>query len=109
MRPPPSLIRAARRRPCVRGTPSRRGLLAAGVVLLVLAVALGVLAFTRFEGGEVPMVGSPAFAEYERERVWDARASVVFGLAGAFALVGGLAFLDRARRPSSLPERKPQP
>ena len=87
------------------GVAPRRLFLAAAAVLFLVAAALGVLAFTRFDEGPPPS-GSPGAAGYETGLVRDARLSVALGLASAFALVGALACLDRGRRPSSLP---PQP
>jgi hypothetical protein len=72
------------------------------------AIALGVLAFTRFDADAAPPPGSPGFEEYEKERIRDARLSVALGVAAAFSLLGAFACHDRAGRPrpSSQP---PQP
>ena len=69
----------------------------AGGLLLLGAVVLVALAFTRFDDGPAPQPGSPAFAEFRAEQVRDARISTVLGLAGAVALVGGFGCLQAAR------------
>ena len=66
-------------------------------LLVVVAVALFVLAFTRFDA-EVPQPGSPGYDGYEDRLTRDARLSVVLGVAGCFALLGAFACHERARR-----------
>ena len=65
------------------------------VLLLVGAVALAVLAFTRFGAGETDPPGSAA---YEQGRMRQAQLSVVLGLSSCFALLGAFACHERARR-----------
>lgn len=72
---------------------------AAGVALLVLAVVLAALAFTRFGPGSPPDPSSPGYAGYERERMAQARWSVVLGLGASFALFGAFACHALASRP----------
>jgi hypothetical protein len=71
---------------------------AAAVVLLVAAVALGWLAFSRF--GRAPAEGSSPAAqrEFQQERLQEARLSVALGFAASVALFGALACLGAAGR-----------
>jgi hypothetical protein len=83
----------------------RLGLRALGILLLVVAVVVLVLAFTRFDEGPAPPPGSPAFAEFREEQVRDARLSAALGLGGALSLLGGFGCLQASRRPGpSAPE-----
>ncbi|HJQ93412.1 MAG TPA: hypothetical protein VJ874_03900 [Candidatus Thermoplasmatota archaeon] len=75
-------------------------------LLVVVAVALFVLAFTRFDAG-VPQPGSPGFDGYEDRMTRDARLSVVLGVAGCFALLGAFACHERARRKPAEPTEDP--
>ena len=70
------------------------------VLLLVGAIALFVLAFTRFDASP-PRPGSPEAAGYEERMTRDAQLSVVLGVSGCFALLGAFACHERARRRSS--------
>lgn len=71
---------------------------AASVVLLVLAVVLGALAFTRFGHEAVPDQSSPAYREFQAHRMQQARLSVALGLGASFALFGAFACNQVARR-----------
>lgn len=77
--------------------------MALGVVSFVAAAALLVGAFTRFSDEPEPPQGHPAFEEYEAARYREARWSALLGLAASFALLGGAACLQRARRGRSSP------
>ena len=85
--------------PAGGGLVRRTALRAASAALLVLAVVLGVLAFTRFGHGPAPDPSSPAYGEYERERLAQARWSVALGLGASFALFGAFACHALASRP----------
>jgi hypothetical protein len=74
-----------------------------GVVALLAAGALLLAAFTRFSGGPEPPQGDPAYPAYQEARYHEARLSVLLGLAASFALLGGAACLQRARRTRSSP------
>jgi hypothetical protein len=77
------------------------------VLLLVGAVALAVLAFTRFEPIETDAPGSAA---YEQGRMRQAQLSAVLGLAACCALLGAFACHEKARRqarPTSAEEAAP--
>jgi hypothetical protein len=63
----------------------------ASVLLLVAAVGLAVLAFTRFGGDASPDPSSPGFRDFEDGRVAQARLSVLLGLGASFALFGAFA------------------
>lgn len=71
------------------------------VLLLVGAVALAVLAFTRFEPLETG--DPPGSAAYEQGRMRQAQLSVVLGLSACFALLGAFACHERTRRPNRPP------
>jgi hypothetical protein len=66
--------------------------------LVVAAAACFVVAFTRFDHADPPAVGSREAAEYEHRMMTQARWAVVAGLVGSFALLGGIASIQRARR-----------
>lgn len=73
------------------------GWVALAVVAFVLAGALLMLAFTRFDDGAAP--NDPASQrDYERAQYANARWSVLFGIAGCFALLAGAACAQRAWR-----------
>ena len=57
----------------------------------MVAAALAVLAFTRFDSGPPPEPGSPDFGNYEEAQIADARLSVLLGLGASFALLGAFA------------------
>lgn len=67
---------------------------------LVAAVAF-VFAFTRFPDEDPPVVGSPEAEQYEQRQMGQARVSAFAGLVGCFALLGGFASAQRARRTST--------
>jgi nitric oxide reductase large subunit len=73
---------------------------ALSVVLLLVAVALGGLAFTRFSGEPGPAPGAPGFGEYEAARIREAWWSVGLGVAAAFTLLGAFACFNRASPPA---------
>lgn len=88
----------------------RPGLLrAASVVLFVGAVALGWLAFTRFDADEPPAPGSPAFRDYEEDRMRQAQLSAGLGLAAAVTLAGAFACHELAGRAGGPGDDPPQP
>ena len=71
---------------------------AASLGLLVLAVALAWLAFTRFDATP-SAAGSPEEQrDLERGQVDDAQLSIALGIAAAFALLGTLACWQRGDR-----------
>ncbi|MFA5944344.1 MAG: hypothetical protein WC876_07760 [Candidatus Thermoplasmatota archaeon] len=74
------------------------------MALGLAALALFWRAFTQF-GGEAPQPGQPGFATYEADMVRAARLSVVYGVAGCFALLGAFAFLTRTR--AAMPDKGP--
>lgn len=76
----------------------RRAWWAIAVALFVVAAVAFVLAFTRFTHEDPPRVGTPEAQEYEQRQMSQARWSVLSGLVGCFALLGGLASVQRARR-----------
>ncbi len=75
---------------------------------LLLALGLGLLvsAFTRFDHGPAPAVGSPGYEDYEHDAIVDPRVSVLLGLGAAFSFLGFFAFgqwakgLDEPRPPA---------
>jgi drug/metabolite transporter (DMT)-like permease len=82
-----------------RANPAGRAWLrVAGAVLFLLAVVLGWLAFTRFDGGDAPSPGSPDYRSYEDRRIRQGQVSVVLGLGSAVSLALALACHDRAGR-----------
>jgi hypothetical protein len=70
----------------------------ASVILLVLAVVLGGLAFTRFGHDQVPDPSNPAYREFQAHRLQQARLSVALGIGASFALFGAFACNQVARR-----------
>jgi hypothetical protein len=73
----------------------------ASVVLFVVAVVLGVLAFTRFSGQSSPDPSSPGYGDFHEMRLREARLSMALGLAASFALFGAFACHSWAGRPPS--------
>lgn len=82
---------------------------AASVLLLLVAVALGWLAFTRFDDGEPPAAGSPAARDYEEARMQEARLSAGLGLACALSLASAFACYEWASRARPRGNDPPQP
>ncbi|MEA3136892.1 MAG: hypothetical protein QOC71_1173 [Thermoplasmata archaeon] len=80
------------------------GLLRVGSVLLLIgALALFWLAFTRFGDADAPQPGSPGFQSYEKQRVREAQLSVLLGLAGSFVLLGAFACHSKATQAGAAP------
>jgi hypothetical protein len=78
----------------------RRALLrVASVLLVVAAVVLAVLAFTRFGHEPAPDPSSPAYRDYEGGRMAQARLSVLLGLGASVALFGAFACHSAAGKP----------
>ena len=68
-----------------------------GVACLVVAVLLAALALTRFEEGPPPDPSSPAYRDYERGRLADARSVVFLGIGVGGALLGAFACFSRGK------------
>lgn len=75
----------------------RAAWMVAAIVLLVTAVTCLGFAFTRFSHGDPPQAGTPEGEAWQTRQMQQARASVLFGLAGCFTLLGAAASLQRAR------------